>query len=67
MTVHIVKGKYHLYRRKSFRKNFGGVQAKIRIASSQKMVKNKPNLLLANKVTLCKIMYSSNMTGRPVR
>lgn len=62
-TVHIIKEKHHLLRRKSLRMNFGGVQAKIRIATSQKMIKNKPDICLVNKV----IVYSTNMTDRPVR
>ena len=51
ITVHIIKGKHHLPRRKSLRKDFGGAQTKMRIATSQKTVKNKPDLWLANKVT----------------
>ena len=47
ITVHLIKGKQQLHRRKLLRKNFGSVQAKIRIASSQKMVKNLTDLWLA--------------------
>ena len=40
VTVHIIKGKHYFRGIKLFSKNFGGVQAKIRIASSQKMFTN---------------------------
>lgn len=66
ITVHIIKGKHHLRRRKSLWKNSGAIQAKMRIATSQKMVQNKPDLWLADKVTLDKIMYLSNVTGRGI-
>lgn len=36
--MHTVKGKHQFHRRKSLRKNFGDVQAKIKMASSQNMV-----------------------------
>ena len=47
ITVHILKGKHHHQRRKLMKKNFGGVQAEIEIASCQKIVvKNKPDLFI---------------------
>ena len=44
ITVHIIKGKHHLCRRKWLRKDFGAVQPKMRIATSQKTAKNKFDL-----------------------
>ena len=58
---------HHFRRRKLLRKNFGRVLAKIRIGSSQKIVKNKPDRRLANKVTLYEMMYSSSVTNKRVR
>ena len=67
ITVHILKGKHHHQRRKLFNKNFGVAQAETRIASCQTIVINKPDLWLGNKVTLYKMIYSSNMTHRRER
>ena len=38
----------------------------MRIATSQKMVQNKPDLWFANKVTLDKMMHLSNVTDRGI-